>query len=180
MNLRNLCGICGWILSVALAPGNMALAARLTGPTRPNVVFILIDDMGVRDLSCFGSTFYETPRIDQLATRGMRFTQAYAAAPVCSPSRASILTGKYPARVGVTDWIGGHAQGKLIDAPYVDHLPLEETTLAEALHAGGYQTWHVGKWHLGGKPFWPEHQGFDVNIAGCGMGHPKTYFSPYQ
>src|SRR5690554_2315571 len=100
---------------------------------RPNIIFLLIDDLGWRDLACYGSTFYETPHLDRLAREGMTFTQAYAAAPVCSPSRASILSGKYPARVGVTDWIGAHARGKLVDAPYVDHLPLEEVSIAKAL-----------------------------------------------
>ena len=135
---------------------------------QPNLLFILIDDMGWRDPSCYGSTFYETPNLDRLAAEGMRFTDAYAACPVCSPTRASILTGKYPANVGVTDWIDFHhrthpARGRLIDAPYIDHLPLEEFSLARALKAGGYATWHVGKWHLGGRPYYPEQHGFDVN-----------------
>ena len=135
---------------------------------KPNIIFILTDDLGGRDLSCYGSTFYETPHLDQLAKEGMVFTDAYAACPVCSPTRASILTGKYPARVGVTDWIDSKktihpARGKLIDAPYIDHLPLEETSLATALKQGGYATWHVGKWHLGTENYWPEKQGFDIN-----------------
>lgn len=148
---------------------------------KPNIVFILIDDMGWRDLTCCGSDFYETPNIDRLAREGMRFERAYAACPVCSPTRASFLTGKYPARVGVTDWIGAHTAGKLIDAPYVDHLPLSECSVAEALRQGGYRTWHVGKWHLGEAPYAPEKQGFDVNIGGCHWGAPwHGYFSPYQ
>ncbi len=147
---------------------------------RPNFVFILIDDMGWRDLGCQGSDFYETPNIDRLAREGMRFTDAYASCPVCSPTRASILTGRYPARVGVTNFIGGHARGKLIDAPYTDHLPLQEHTLAQALRDGGYRTYHVGKWHLGGEPYWPQRQGFDVNVAGCHWGMPNQgYFSPW-
>ncbi len=147
---------------------------------RPNVVFILIDDMGWMDIGCYGSSFYETPNLDRLCGEGMRFTDAYASCPVCSPTRASILTGRYPARVGVTEWIGGHAVGKLIGASYLDHLPLEEHTIASALRDGGYRTYHVGKWHLGGEPFWPEKQGFDVNIGGCEWGCPyKGYFDPY-
>ncbi len=151
---------------------------------RPNVIFILIDDMGWKDLSCYGSTFYETPNIDRLAAEGLRFSNAYAACPVCSPTRASILTGKYPARLGVTNFIGhggGHpSKGKLIDAPYIDHLPPDEFNLARALGAAGYTTWHVGKWHLGLEPYWPEKQGFDVNIAGCHWGMPGNgYFSPW-
>jgi len=110
----------------------------------------------------------------------MLFTDAYAAAPVCSPTRASILTGKYPANVGVTNWIGGHTRGKLIDAPYIDHLPLEEKSLAAALKEGGYHTWHVGKWHLGEREYYPDRHGFDVNIGGCSWGSPHNgYFSPW-
>jgi arylsulfatase A-like enzyme len=127
---------------------------------RPNFVFILIDDLGWRDLSCFGSGFYETPDLDHLAVQGMTFTDAYAACPVCSPTRASILTGKYPATLGVTDWIDWGkkthpARGRLIDAPYIDHLALQETSLAAVIKAAGYQTWHIGKWRLGGAPYCP-------------------------
>jgi arylsulfatase A-like enzyme len=153
--------------------------------TGPNIVFILIDDLGWRDLGCYSSTFHETPNLDKLAAEGMSFTDAYAACPVCSPTRASILTGKYPANVGVTDWIdwgkGTHpCRGKLIDAPYVDHLPLEEKSLAAAFKEGGYNTWHVRKCHLGGAPYLPEHHGFDVNVGGCHWGCPiNGYFSPY-
>ena len=148
--------------------------------TRPNILFILIDDMGWTDLGCCGSPFYETPHLDRLAQQGMRFTDAYAACPVCSPTRASILSGKYPATVGVTNFIGGNARGRLIDAPYVRQLPTQETSLAAALRDGGYATWHVGKWHLGDEPCWPEHHGFDVNVAGCEWGMPKHgYFSPW-
>ena len=147
---------------------------------KPNIIFILIDDMGWRDLGCYGSSFYETPNLDKLASDGMLFTDAYAACPVCSPTRASILTGKYPATVGVTNFIGGDAKGKLIDAPYLYQLPLEETNIARVLKNGGYQTWHVGKWHLGQEPFYPTHHGFDVNIGGCHYGHPPTYWSPYN
>ncbi|MFP4028157.1 MAG: sulfatase [Candidatus Brocadiia bacterium] len=149
--------------------------------SKPNFLFILIDDLGWKDLGCYGSSFYETPNLDRLASEGMRFTDAYAACPVCSPTRASILSGKYPARVGVTNYIGGHAQGKLVDAPYIEHLPLEEKTVASSLRDAGYNTYHVGKWHLGGEDYWPEKQGFDRNIAGCHMGMPTSgYFSPYD
>ncbi|HOS42912.1 MAG TPA: sulfatase-like hydrolase/transferase, partial [Armatimonadota bacterium] len=154
--------------------------------TQPNILFILMDDMGWRDLTCTGSTFYETPRLDRLAAEGMRFTDAYAACPVCSPSRASLLTGKYPATLGITDWIdwGGWvhpARGRVIDAPYLKELPASETTLAAALRAGGYRTWHVGKWHLGGPGHDPQAHGFDVNVGGCERGCPaKGYFSPWQ
>jgi arylsulfatase A-like enzyme len=156
------------------------MSSGSTPSTKPNIVFILLDDMGWRDLACYGSEFYETPNIDRLAAEGLIFTDAYASCPVCSPTRASVLTGKYPARVGVTNWIGGHERGKLISAPYTHHLPLEETCLAEALKAGGYTSWHVGKWHLGGEPYFPENHGFDANIGGCDWGYLHNgYFSPW-
>lgn len=153
---------------------------------RPNFLFIFMDDMGWKDLSCAGSSFYETPNIDRLCSEGMKFENAYASCPVCSPSRASFLTGKYPARVGVTDWIDMSGmehplKGKLIDAPYLKHLPQGEYTIAQALKDEGYHTWHVGKWHLGGKEYYPEHFGFEKNIGGCAWGHPRYgYFSPYK
>jgi len=154
--------------------------------TQPNIILILVDDLGWRDLSCYGSDFYETPNLDRLAAEGMTLSDAYAACPVCSPTRASLLTGKYPATVGVTDWIDWAswvhpARGKLVDVPYIDHLPLEETSLAFALKEGGYNTWHVGKWHLGTEAYYPQHHGFDVNIGGCMWGSPTNgYFSPYN
>ena len=158
--------------------------------SKPNIVFFLMDDLGWMDLTCYGSDFYETPNLDRLARRGIRFTDAYAACPVCSPTRASIMTGKYPATVGVTDWIDwfGHchpAKGRLIDVPYLKQLPLTEKTLASALKDGGYNTWHVGKWHLGGPDFYPEKHGFGVNIAGGEWGCPgynsfkNGYFGPW-
>jgi len=154
--------------------------------TRPNIIFILLDDLGWRDLTCYGSMFYETPNLDRLAREGMRFTEAYASCPVCSPTRASVLTGKYPATVGVTDWIdhsGNHhpCKGRLIDVPYLKQLPLKECSLGRALAEGGYQTWHVGKWHLGGPEFYPDRHGFEVNIGGCEAGMPPMgYFSPWR
>lgn len=147
---------------------------------RPNIVLILVDDLGWRDLGCYGSTFYETPRIDDLASSGLLYRNAYASAPVCSPARASIMSGKYPARVGVTQYIGGHSVGALSDVPYFGELPKNEFSLARALSAGGYDTWHVGKWHLGPRACWPDEHGFDINIGGCEMGSPSTYFSPYS
>ena len=152
-------------------------------PARPNIVFILADDLGWSDLGCYGSTFYETPHLDQLAAKGMRFTDAYAACSVCSPTRASILAGKYPARLHLTDWLPGRPDRpdqKLKRPVIVDHLPLEEVTLAGALREGGYQTGFIGKWHLGGPDFFPEKQGFDLNVAGCTRGSPPSYFSPYR
>ncbi|BDZ46702.1 sulfatase [Naasia aerilata] len=149
------------------------------GGRRPNIVLIVVDDLGWRDLGSAGSPFYETPELDALAARGVRFRQAYAAAPVCSPSRASLMTGKYPARVGITQYIGGQSVGRLQDVPYFHGLPENEYSLARALRAGGYRTWHVGKWHLGSTQHWPERHGFDVNLGGCNMGSPHTYWSPY-
>lgn len=145
----------------------------------PNIVLIMIDDLGWADLGCYGSSFYETPNLDRLASQGMRFTQAYAAAPVCSPTRASMMSGKYPARVGVTQFIGGHTVGALCDVPYRRELPMSEYSMARALRDNGYRTWHVGKWHLGTRPTWPDRHGFDVNLGGCQWGHPPTYVSPY-
>ena len=152
---------------------------------QPNIILVLMDDLGWRDLSCYGSTFYETPNLDKLARQGMRFTNAHAACPVCSPTRASIMSGKYPANVGCTDWIdhgNSHPlRGRLVDAPYVKELPITETSLATALREGGYQTWHVGKWHLGLEPTWPLNHGFDVNIGGCQIGSPRQgYFAPHK
>ncbi|HTL28713.1 MAG TPA: sulfatase [Tepidisphaeraceae bacterium] len=148
---------------------------------RPNILFILCDDLGWKDLGCYGSSFYETPNLDRLAKEGMRFTQAYAACPVCSPTRASLLSGEYPARVGVTDYIPGGAKGKLLPAEFLHHLPLGSARLPLMLHDAGYTTWHVGKWHLGGKGFYPTDQGFDVNVGGCEWGRPMNgYFSPWN
>lgn len=152
---------------------------------RPNILFILIDDLGWRDLACYGSTFYETPHIDRLAAEGMFFSDAYAACPVCSPTRASLLTGKYPATVGITDWIDWDMQwhpqrGRVIEPPCLRGLPASEVTLADALREGGYRTWHIGKWHLGGTGRYPTDCGFDVNVGGCEWGMPQNgYFSPW-
>jgi len=156
--------------------------------TKPNVVFILVDDLGWADLGCYGSTFHETPNIDQLAGESMRFTSAYAACPVCSPTRTSIMTGKYPARTGVTDWIAGRQVynpglpcDMLLSREFELEMKLEEITIAEALKEAGYHTFFAGKWHMGEDSiFWPEHQGFDINKGGWSVGSPRGgYFSPY-
>jgi arylsulfatase A-like enzyme len=161
----------------------LGLAAQAQAADRkPNIVFILIDDMGWADGGCFGSKFYRTPQIDALARSGMRFTQAYAACAVCSPTRAALMTGKYPARLHITDWIPGEGAPKnsrFALPAWQQHLPLEEITLAAAFKKLGYATAHLGKWHLGGGPFLPQHQGFDVNIAGGETGYPPSYFWPY-
>jgi len=148
---------------------------------KPNIIFFLIDDLGWRDLSCYGSVFYETPVLDSLAKQGMQFTNAYASCPVCSPTRSSIMTGRYPARTGVTHYIDGKDWGRLLEVPYAHQLSLSEKSVASALRDGGYATWHVGKWHLGDEPYWPEKHGFDVNIGGCHMSHPfHGYWSPWK
>jgi len=165
---------------------------------KPNIVFILIDDLGWADVGCYGSRYYETPHIDQLAREGMKFTDGYAACAVCSPTRASILTGRYPARLGLTDWIRARFQGgkippdkknpteyvalpgkKLLCPPNPLWMELDEITLAEVLKKAGYVTAHIGKWHLGADDWYPDKQGFDYNIGGCDFGQPPTYFDPY-
>ncbi len=161
-----------------IIPGCLLAASTSQQKKKLNFVFILIDDMGWTDPGCYGSTFYETPNIDKLAAEGMRFTNAYAASPVCSPTRASIMTGKYPARLGITQWIG--APDKPVK--YVHNMPAEELTIAETLKQAGYATAFIGKWHLGEKEkYYPEKQGFDVNKGGYRAGHPWAgYFSPYE
>ena len=147
----------------------------------PNILFVFADDLGRRDLGCYGSGFYETPHVDALAARGVRFTNAYAACPVCSPTRASVYTGDYPARLPLTDWLKGRRQPKdspILWAKYLDRLPLESVTVAEELKAAGYRTGFMGKWHLGGEGFLPQDQGFDVNVGGGANGNPGHYFWP--
>ena len=166
---------------------NLSLAETPGDKDCPNVLFILADDLGWRDLSNEGSSFYESPNIDRIANRGMKFTRGYATCQVCSPSRASIMTGKYPARLDITDWIGA-AEGKqwkrntpLLPATYNHNLPLEDTTIAEAFRAGGYKTFFAGKWHLGGEGSLPQNHGFDVNVGGHHRGSPPGgFFSPWD
>ena len=187
---------CACALSLLLAGGVDAVRAA---DERPNVVLILVDDMGWMDLSCQGSAYYETPHIDRLAKQGMRFTSAYAACAVCSPTRAAVMTGRYPARVGVTDWIrakfqrGGLGTPEANPTEYVRRgnqtlwcppnpfwMEHSEVTLAEMLKPEGYQSCHIGKWHLGDEAWFPTAQGFDENHGGCDYGQPPSYFDPYQ
>lgn len=150
---------------------------------KPNFIFILIDDMGYGDVGPNGNTFTDTPHIDQLAASGMRFTDAYAAAPNCSPTRASVLTGKWPARLRLTQYLPGNAGRKLLpllQAPLPDGLDLNEITLAEALKPHGYATASIGKWHLGGEGYLPQLQGFDLNYGGSEAGSHKSMFSPHK
>ncbi|MBM3727313.1 MAG: sulfatase [Acidobacteria bacterium] len=160
-----------------------ALAAAQ--PRRPpNIVLIMADDLGWADTGAYGADLHETPHIDRLARQGLRFTQACSAAPVCSPTRAALLTGKFPARLGITIWREGAAKPpsnrKLVPPVAETDLPHRETTLAEMLQAAGYVTGHVGKWHLGDASFYPETQGFDVNVGASHWGAPQTFWYPYR
>lgn len=161
--------------------------ARMT--QRPNVLFILADDLGAHDLGYTGSTFYETPHLDRLAGESFVFTRGYAGSRVCSPSRASIMLGQFPARHGITDWIGAatgeewrklNRYDKLLPPSYRSHLPFEDVTLAEALKQQGYLTFFAGKWHLGSEGSYPEDHGFDINKGGWEKGSPiGGFFSPW-
>jgi arylsulfatase A-like enzyme len=172
---------------------SLAMQLTLFSPLsarRPNVVFVVVDDLGWTDLGCYGSTFYDTPNLDRLATQSIRFTQAYAASPVCSPTRAALLTGRHPVRIGITDWIPGMPddradQPQLRTPEDLHFLPLDELTISEIFHKAGYLTFFAGKWHLGETPgFWPEAQGFQINKGGNGKGSPtfpggNGYYAPY-
>jgi arylsulfatase A len=166
---------------------------------QPNIVLILVDDLGWMDLSCQGSDFYRTPNVDRLAKEGIRFTSGYAACAVCSPTRAAVQTGRYPHRVGVTDWIRSRFQRGNIGTPeknpteyvggknrvllcppnpyWMEH---EEITIAEALKESGYKTAYIGKWHLGDPDWYPEKQGYEENFGGCDYGQPPSYFDPFN
>jgi arylsulfatase A-like enzyme len=171
------------MMRTILILAGLLFAAPLGAAERLNVVFILADDLGWADLGCYGSKYHKTPHIDRLAATGMRFTDAYAAAPICSPTRAAIMTGKYPARLNLTDWLPGRPDRpdqKLLRPIIAQEIPPSETTLAAALKSAGYATGHVGKWHMGGKDAGPEQRGFDLNIAGDQTGSPRSYFAPFK
>jgi arylsulfatase A-like enzyme len=180
MRRRTILGLC-LLLVLTTAFGVMS---PMFGQGRPpNIVLVVIDDYGWADTGSYGSTYHRTPNVDALAARGMRFTDAYAAAPVCSPTRAALLTGKHPARLHLTDWLPGRGDNpsqKLARPTIRQQLPLEDTTIAEALKPAGYTSAHIGKWHLGGTGFEPERQGFDLNIGGDETGTPLSYFAPFQ
>ena len=179
--------------------GALSTCALFSKKKKLNFILIDIDDLGWRDLTCYGSQYYETPNIDRLAAQGMRFTDAYASCAVCSPTRASIMTGRYPARIGITDWIHhldkkgkkafeeaenptdyvGGKRRRLLCPPNPYWMDLDEVTIAEVLQSAGYTTCHIGKWHLGYEPWFPDKQGFDINIGGGEIGQPPTYFDPY-
>lgn len=188
------------LLLLAAACFQASYAQKKQPKRQPNVVFFLVDDLGWTDIEPFGSSFYETPNLNRLAEEGMKFTDAYVASPVCSPSRASIMTGKYPVSTQTTDWFGApqpqdvernpglRVRFPLLPAPHQPYLSLEEVTIAEALKQAGYKTFLAGKWHLGeDEKYWPEHQGFEVNKGGYYSGRPNLnkslglngYFSPY-
>ena len=171
---------------------SLFFGCRETAPTPkpPNFLFILVDDLGVTDLSCLGSKYYETPNIDRIASEGFVFSHGYAGSRVCSPSRATIMTGQFTARHGITDWIGARAgedwrsanrHDLLLPASYEPHLPFDRNVLPEAMQAGGYRTFFSGKWHLGSEGSYPEDHGFDGNAGGWEKGSPiGGYFSPWK
>ncbi|UCH63468.1 MAG: sulfatase [Fidelibacterota bacterium] len=192
----------GLSTAVLAIPGGLSAFKRLSsqGPRAGlNVVVILVDDLGWMDTGCYGSRRNDTPNIDRLAGQGMKFTDGYAACAVCSPTRAAVMTGRYPARIGVTDWIHfrdfkgdrsdpdqkspteyvGDRSRRLLCPPNPYWMELDEVTIAEMLKAAGYVSCHVGKWHLGPDAWYPDRQGFDLNIAGCDIGTPPSYFDPY-
>ncbi len=170
--------------AASLASPSLLHAAEKTSNQKLNFIFILVDDLGWSDLGCYGADLHETPHIDRLAEQSMKFTQAYAASPICTPTRASIMTGKHPARLHMTVWrensLNPPRNRKMLPPDTVSDLPLEEVTIAEVLKSAGYYTAHVGKWHLGGAEYYPETQGFDANIGGTLWGAPYTFFYPYK
>ena len=164
---------------------DLPVHASAADPKPKGVLFILVDDLGYMDIGANNpNTFYETPNIDKLAGSGMRFTDGYAANPVCSPTHYSIMTGRYPSRVDATNFFSGKRSGRFNPAPLNDRMPLEELTIAETLKENGYHTFFAGKWHLGPtEEYWPTKQGFDINRGGHRGGGPyggKKYFSPYE
>ena len=191
-----------WSILVAVSTGQTKSdvdAPTSSEPNRPNIVLIMADDLGWKDLHCYGNKKLDTPNLDRLASQGLMFTDAYSASPVCTPTRAALMTGESPARLNITNHAGGHPPNfqkpgtNLVTPSWLRHLPLERITLAEQLKAAGYATGFVGKWHLSAvSKFYedpngltepelrPEHQGFDINIGGCRFGGPPSYFSPYK
>jgi arylsulfatase A-like enzyme len=183
------------VLALSISFSGNAFAHQKKKPTKKNIIFFMVDDMGWMDCSEYGSEYYETPNVERLAKMGVKFTQAYAANPLCSPTRASIMTGRYPSRFNFTMAMAHKPPNPDEDmappkeaapfmkmvTPGVRHfMPLDEITIAEVLKQEGYVTGHIGKWHLGAEGYWPKDQGFDINVGGWGMGWPPTYFSPYK
>jgi arylsulfatase A-like enzyme len=172
--------VSAFIYSCNTNPGK----THMHNDNRPNIIIITADDLGWSDLGCYGGDLHETPVLDKLANQSLKFTNAYAAAPVCTPTRASIMTGKYPARLHMTIWSewakNPQFDQRLIPPDAVGNLPHEEITLAEILKEAGYLTAHIGKWHLGDAANYPELHGFDINIGGSHWGCPPTFFYPYR
>lgn len=189
LDLRNVRSSILCFLLVVLSACKQSNHAKYYNKKRPNILFILVDDLGFHDLSITGSSYYETPNVDRIAQEGMVFTQGYAASRVCSPSRASIMTGQFTARHGITDWIGApsgvewrkyYRFDKLLPAEYRHELPKADITIGEAFKEAGYKTFFAGKWHLGGEGSYPEDHGFDINVGGWDKGSPiGGYFSPW-
>ena len=178
--IATLLGLC-----VFCSAGEIPITENRSEPEKPNIIFFYIDDLGWADVGFNGSTYYETPNIDRLASQGIIFSQAYANAPNCAPSRASLMTGQYTPRHKIytvgTSSRGREENRRMVPVPNTETLPLHYTTLAEALGDAGYTTGHFGKWHLGDTGFHPEDQGFDVNIGGYRSGSPRGgYFPPYN
>ena len=184
-----------------LYAADSAIAQTKEAQSQPNIVLIMADDLGWKDLNCYGNQKLDTPNLDRLALQGRLFTDAYSAAAVCTPTRAALMTGEAPGRLCITNHAGGHAEGfklpgtDLITPAWTRHLPLDRVTLAEQLKAAGYATGFFGKWHLSHQPrtkpgepaptpsepeLRAEHQGFDINIGGCRFGGPPSYFGPYK
>ncbi len=184
MKNKSCTGILFFILVFMLAVSSCKAKrdSRISSRNSPNILFILIDDLGYKDLSCYGSEFYETPHIDRLAAESAVFINAYSSSAVCSPTRASILTGEHPARLHLTDWTGPekwHPHGPLRTPEIEEHLSPDDYTIAEALHDHGYATCFLGKWHLGPKEYYPDKYGFDIELGATSAGAPPSYFFPY-
>lgn len=179
--------IVGLLAMLTLGLSLLSVEAPAQQADKKNVLVIVTDDLGRQDVTPFNpDTFYETPNIQRIADSGMKFTDAYVSNPVCSPSRYSMVTGKYPSRVDATDFFRGNRTGRYNHAPYNYYMPVSEKTISEAFNEGGYATYFAGKWHLGPEPkHWPKNQGFDVNKGGYSSGAPyysddTGYFSPYK
>ena len=189
--MKQLVSVLAALIMISAAPG---IRAAVTPPEHPNVLFILADDFGWRDLGCYGSTYYQTPNLDKLAARGVRFTQAYAANPLCSPTRSSILTGLWPARTGITapvchlpqvilekGLVKGNPKQRVLVAESLTRLKTDYITLPKVLHDAGYRTGHFGKWHLGPEPYSPLQQGYELDWPHWpGPGPAGSYVAPWK
>lgn len=174
--------LCASILVIGAGVGSPTITPTIAAERTPNVVLFLADDLGWTDLACYGSDFYETPHLDALARQGMKFLQNYSACTVCSPTRAALMTGKYPARLHITDWIPGAMPDnpKMLVPDWTKYLPHREVTIAEVYKKAGYATASIGKWHLGTENYYPETQGFDRNVAGSDKPEPPSFHAPWR